>query len=315
MIPSHKNGLRIESSLIKRLLESIYFIWNMLRILSEYLVVYSPSLKRPISLLSSCKCYDLSNIRVGHEGYDPEIYKPPTFFQKRTSNIFTFGSCGKFEVRKSTPEIIQAYLRAANKSPYPSKLLLHCFDPFQPHQQTLRKIADILQAEKVLFSFDQHEIFSPETSPGRHQWQICIPNHRMNTLEQLRDEVYYVSDMFLFPSRGEGWGLPLMEALACGIPAICTTISAMSEYIKENYPDVLKLQDTKLDVVYDPYWFKEKIESRLWYTINVDELESKISWALNHQEEVKQLGPICRESIKDFTLENAAKQLEKILQC
>jgi glycosyltransferase involved in cell wall biosynthesis len=37
------------------------------------------------------------------------------------------------------------------------------------------------------------------------------------------------SKVFLFPSRFEGWGLAVGEALACGLPAVCYGISALRE--------------------------------------------------------------------------------------
>ena len=42
-----------------------------------------------------------------------------------------------------------------------------------------------------------------------------VPHHQLATL-------YRSADCFVSPSRGEGWGLPLLEAMACGVPAIAT---------------------------------------------------------------------------------------------
>lgn len=37
------------------------------------------------------------------------------------------------------------------------------------------------------------------------------------------------SKVFLFPSRFEGWGLAVGEALACGLPVVCYSIPALRE--------------------------------------------------------------------------------------
>jgi glycosyltransferase involved in cell wall biosynthesis len=37
------------------------------------------------------------------------------------------------------------------------------------------------------------------------------------------------SKVFLFPSRFEGWGLAVDEALACGLPVVCYNIPALRE--------------------------------------------------------------------------------------
>jgi len=41
--------------------------------------------------------------------------------------------------------------------------------------------------------------------------------------------LYNCFDVLLLPSRAEGFGLPLIEAQACGVPAISTDFSAMPE--------------------------------------------------------------------------------------
>jgi glycosyltransferase involved in cell wall biosynthesis len=41
------------------------------------------------------------------------------------------------------------------------------------------------------------------------------------------------SKVFLFPSRFEGWGLAVGEALACGLPAVCYSIPALREVFGE----------------------------------------------------------------------------------
>lgn len=44
-------------------------------------------------------------------------------------------------------------------------------------------------------------------------------------------DVYNAADVLLLPSRGEGFGLPLVEAQAAGCPAIATDFSAMAELV------------------------------------------------------------------------------------
>ena len=44
-------------------------------------------------------------------------------------------------------------------------------------------------------------------------------------------ELYRSADAFVFPSKVEGFGLPLLEAIACGVPTICTNISAQSMFL------------------------------------------------------------------------------------
>jgi glycosyltransferase involved in cell wall biosynthesis len=53
-------------------------------------------------------------------------------------------------------------------------------------------------------------------------WHLGFPAEAVSNL-------YQAFDVLLNPSRGEGFGIPLLEAQACGIPVIASDHSAMSE--------------------------------------------------------------------------------------
>jgi glycosyltransferase involved in cell wall biosynthesis len=41
--------------------------------------------------------------------------------------------------------------------------------------------------------------------------------------------LYRTADIFVFPSLYEGFGMPLLEAMACGTPVVCSNLSSMPE--------------------------------------------------------------------------------------
>jgi glycosyltransferase involved in cell wall biosynthesis len=58
---------------------------------------------------------------------------------------------------------------------------------------------------------------------------------RVVRLDMIREDdlpvVYNLADVFVFPSLIEGFGLPPLEAMACGTPVLASTASAVSEVV------------------------------------------------------------------------------------
>jgi glycosyltransferase involved in cell wall biosynthesis len=46
---------------------------------------------------------------------------------------------------------------------------------------------------------------------------------------ELLHKVYAAADVLVMPSRIEGFGLPVLEAMACGTPVICSQVTSLPE--------------------------------------------------------------------------------------
>lgn len=57
---------------------------------------------------------------------------------------------------------------------------------------------------------------------GRVYWLNSIPEEQLPAL-------YSAAHAFLFPSLVEGFGFPVLEAMACGTPVICSALSVLKE--------------------------------------------------------------------------------------
>lgn len=51
--------------------------------------------------------------------------------------------------------------------------------------------------------------------------------------DELLPALYNAADIFIYPSLYEGFGLPVLEAMACGTPVIASKISSLSEVVGE----------------------------------------------------------------------------------
>jgi len=69
--------------------------------------------------------------------------------------------------------------------------------------------------------------------------------------------LYNGSEVFVYPSLYEGFGIPVLEALACGVPSITSNVSSMPEVIGNagmtvNPNDVFELAQVMVEVLSDP---------------------------------------------------------------
>ena len=69
--------------------------------------------------------------------------------------------------------------------------------------------------------------------------------------EQQMAELFNSFDVLLNPSKREGFGLPILEAMACGVPVIAVKSSAMTELVQ---PTTGWLIDVVEDTIFYPTW-------------------------------------------------------------
>lgn len=78
--------------------------------------------------------------------------------------------------------------------------------------------------------------------------------------------LYTMSDCLVLPTHGEGWGLPIFEALACGLPVITTGYGAPFEVLRndkgEVYPGVHFISSSE-EKTATPYVY---LEDNIWAT-------------------------------------------------
>jgi glycosyltransferase involved in cell wall biosynthesis len=151
-------------------------------------------------------------------GVDTETFHPRAGARERLEipeQAFVVGAVGMNKgvpSRKSLPQIIEAF--AIFRRSHPGALLyLHteitgAYDEGYDLLALLRHLE--LGPDAVAFADQYRYRFHPEG-----------PEHLA--------DLYSAFDVLLNPSMGEGFGLPVLEAQACGTPAIVTDFTAMSE--------------------------------------------------------------------------------------
>ncbi len=101
-------------------------------------------------------------------------------------------------------------------------------------------------------------------------------------------KLYNLCDLFVFPSIHEGFGLPIVEAMACGAPVIASNTTSI--------PEVLGREDA----LFDPY--------------DIDSIAFKIKKVLANENFRNELREYGLERVKNFSWDNSAKKAIEVFE-
>jgi glycosyltransferase involved in cell wall biosynthesis len=106
-------------------------------------------------------------------------------------------------------------------------------DPKKNTKGTLKAFSDFLKQSKsdyklVMLDYDTNELEKLLDEIGDKELinQIVLTGYVINTD---LPAIYSLSSIFLYPSLRESFGIPMLEAMACGVPVITSNTSSMPE--------------------------------------------------------------------------------------
>jgi len=102
-------------------------------------------------------------------------------------------------------------------------------------------------------------------------------------LEEEMPIIINAASLFVFPSLYEGFGIPLIEAMACGIPILASNVSSIPEVVGS------------AALLFDPY--------------NINEMANTISRGITDEDLRQKLVRKGFERIKKYSWENTAKEI------
>jgi glycosyltransferase involved in cell wall biosynthesis len=196
------------------------------------------------------KKFEKAGVRVPiYQGIDPNYYHPdyaPMQFDARQS--FKFICNAAWFPRKNLKNLIVAFQSEFSKHDDVCLIIktmnLGLNDGIQ---EEIKKIPSMAESANVYIKEDD------------------LPDCEMPSF-------YTAGDCFVLPTHGEGWGLPLFEALACGVPVITTGFGAPNEVLRDGggqpFPGVHFL-DWKPTISTEPYVY---IEGQTWAEPNLIQL-------------------------------------------
>lgn len=151
-------------------------------------------------------------VTVSYCGYDKRLFKPITDKEKIKNTMQRYGIGGKFVVflgtiqpRKNLKKLIEAFVNIDNV-----KLVIigKTSGPGRKgwmYEEILKMPKKLGIEEKVLFT----GFVPPDDLPY----------------------IYSGADAYVLPSLWEGFGIPVLEAMACGTPAVVSNVSSLPEVV------------------------------------------------------------------------------------
>jgi glycosyltransferase involved in cell wall biosynthesis len=226
------------------------------------------------------------------EGVNAEIYHP--YYPGQPRAVTRFLSIGKYEKRKSQIETLLAW--ASTFGSDPGAELVIKTDHFVNVDHKKQELTNVLM-------------------------QLNLTNVRPvwdKVSDQTMVELYRNADVFVLPSKGEGWGLPIIEAAAAGLPVITTRYSGHEEFLQHIASSIVPV-DYELGPITCPEFqhFYPTPDGNFgnWAIPRVDSLARSLQTARNNLVALKQQAVDNAEIIREkFSWTRCADRVVKTLQ-
>ena len=210
------------------------------------------------------EAFKLSGITIPIEkikwGIDPTVFYE---LERPQKDVFTFGTMGALSIRKGTDVLIQAF------------------------KEEFRTEKDVRLICKT--SHNNYPFMDKDPRIELQMGEIPV--------DELRDEFFKRIDCFVFPTRGEGFGLPPLEAAATGVPIIVTGWSGPMEYIIKDIGWTINYEMTPA-TVFTKEVYREECGN--WAEPSKEHLKQLMRYAYEHKDECKEKGKFAAEYVKKF---------------
>ncbi|EFN55801.1 hypothetical protein CHLNCDRAFT_22681 [Chlorella variabilis] len=163
---------------------------------------------------------------LGERVFGPTWPHPSAAGRTTASEPYVFLSIFKWETRKGWDVLLRAFLSAFTADD--NVLLLLSTKPFHSDSNFADRMA----------GWARRELGDAAADPTRMPSTYVVHEH---IAQHTWPRLYKTADCFVLPTRGEGWGLPVVEAMAMELPVVVTNWSGPTAYLDESVGYPLKV--------------------------------------------------------------------------
>ncbi|MBN1307043.1 MAG: glycosyltransferase [Chitinispirillaceae bacterium] len=239
-------------------------------------------------------CYERSGIpadkvKIVPNGIDPLCFNPNAppapWVRQASGNRYRFLFNGGVTTRKGADVLINAYL-SEFRSDEPVCLVIKDSDMYvKGISAKVRELASRDDIARMVYTSDS------------------IPHEQLPGL-------YTSCNCYVHPYRAEGYGLPIAEAMACGLPVIVTGGGACLDFVEPGCGYFVKcsLETMKSKQVSN----LATVDYPFWLMPDTGHLRSIMRYIFENKEEARQRGRNAAETVRSVhTWENAAVVAER----
>lgn len=214
-----------------------YLKWSTKFALKKASMIISVSNFTKSEILEHYKKTDSNKIKVVHNGYGNDIFRPITDKEKIREVLKKYDLpetyflyVGRLERKKNTPYLIEALSILRSENPeIKEKLVLIGNASFG--------------FDEVKYSIEEFDLERDVFMPG---W----------VEENDLPYIFNGASAFIFPTRHEGFGIPILESLACGIPTAASDLPVIHEIADNavlyfNYNDKREISKAMFKIISD----------------------------------------------------------------
>ncbi len=190
--------VRPKAAFRHRLIDA-YKKWAISRSTSRAKAVLTVSEFSKGEILKNMKI-DGTRVFVTPEGVDRRLFKKVS---RKPSKLFKILAHGAADERKNIPNILKAVKILADRGKKFQVIILGMDEAELKCTNYMNQVVSLGIGNLL-------------------EWAGNVPSEMLS-------RVYAESDLFLYPSRLEGFGLPVLEAFACGVPVIASNTTSLPE--------------------------------------------------------------------------------------